>query len=79
MNIVHNNRNQIVNEEDSFFLFIEFINEFESVSLSFYHLKLKLNCIVMLLRNLKSVRNLHNETRFQIKQIEFRIFDYRIF
>ena len=33
----------------------------------------------MLLRNLKFVRNLYNETRFQIKQIEFKIFNYRIF
>ena len=32
----------------------------------------------MLLRNLKPVRNLYNETRLQMKQIEFKIFDYRI-
>ena len=34
---------------------------------------------MMLLRNLKFVRDLCNETRLQIKQIEFKIFDYRIF
>ena len=61
-----------------FYLFIEFINEFKSVSLLFYYLKLKSNCVVMLLRNLKFVRNLYNKTRFQIKQIEFKNFDYRI-
>ena len=33
----------------------------------------------MLLRNLKLVRDLYNETRFQIKQIESKILDYRIF
>ena len=33
----------------------------------------------MLLKNLKSVQNLYNETHFQVKKIEFKIFDYRIF
>ena len=33
----------------------------------------------MLLRNLKLVRDLYNETRLQIKQIEFKILNYRIF
>ena len=33
----------------------------------------------MLLRNLKFVRDLYNKTRLQIKQIEFKIFDYHIF
>ena len=61
------------------FFFIEFINEFEFVSLLFHYLKLKSNCIVMLLRNLKFIRNLYNETRLQVKQIKFKIFDYHIF
>ena len=64
INIVCNNRNQIVNEKNNFLLFIEFINEFEFVSLLFHYLKLKSNCVVMLLRNLKFVRDLYNETRF---------------
>ena len=59
-------------------LFIEFINEFELVSLLFHYLKLKSNCVVMLLRNLKFVRDLYNETRLQIKQIEFKTLNYRI-
>ena len=46
------NRDQIVNEKDSFFLFIELINVFESVFLLFYYLKLKDDCVMMLLRNL---------------------------
>ena len=33
----------------------------------------------MLLRNIKLVRNLYNETRLQIKQIKFKILDYHIF
>ena len=45
------------------FLFIEFINEFEFVSLLFYYLRLKSNFVIMLLRNLKFVRNSYNEIR----------------
>ena len=33
----------------------------------------------MLLRNLKFVRDLYNKTRLQIKQIEFKTLNYRIF
>ena len=54
-------------KKNHFLLFIEFINEFEFFLLLFHYLKLKSNCVMMLLRNLKSVRDLCNETRLQIK------------
>ena len=46
------NYNQIVNEENNFLLFIELINVFKLIFLSFYHLKLKKNYVIMLLKNL---------------------------
>ena len=62
-----------------FYLFIELINVFESVFFSFYHLKLKNDYVIIMLRNLQQIKNIYNETRLQIKHIKFKIFDYRIF
>ena len=76
--IVYNSRNEVVNEEDSFLLSIEIINIFESASLSSHYLELKVNCVIMLLRNLKSTQNLCNETRLQVKSIESKTLDCRI-
>ena len=61
--IIYNNRNEIVNEENNALLFIEIMNAFESISLSSHYLKLKKNCSIMLLRNLKQEIDLYNETR----------------
>ena len=49
---IYNNRDQIVNEEDSFLLFIELMNVFESVFFSFHYLKLKNDYMIMMLKNL---------------------------
>ena len=46
------NRNQVINKEDNFLLFIELINVFKLVFLSSYYLKLKKNYVIMLLKNL---------------------------
>ena len=46
------NYDQIVNEKNNFLLFIELINIFKSISLLFHYLKLKNDCVIMLLRNL---------------------------
>ena len=50
--MIYINYNQIVNEENIFFLFIELINVFKSIFLLSHHLQLKKNCVIMLLRNL---------------------------
>ena len=76
--IVCNNRNEIVNEENSALLFIQIINVFESISLLSHYLKLKKNCSIMLLRNLKQNMNLCNETRLQIKHIDVMTFNIHI-
>ena len=46
------NRDQVIDEEDNFLLFIELINVFESIFLSSHYLKLKENYVMMLLKNL---------------------------
>ena len=51
--IIYNNRNEVVNEKNSFFLFIEIINIFELTSLSPYYLNFKKDYIIILLKNLK--------------------------
>ena len=51
--IVCNSRDEVVNEEDSFLLPTKIMNVFEPVSLPPYHLELKTECPVMLLRNLE--------------------------
>ena len=61
--IIYNNRDEIVNEKDNALLFIKIINAFESILLSPHHLKLKKNCSIMLLRNLKQKMSLCNKTR----------------
>ena len=53
----------MINEEDNFLLFIEIMNIFESILLSFYHLKLKSNYMIILLRNFEQNMSLCNETR----------------
>ena len=50
---IYNNRDQVVNEEDNFLLFIELINVFKLVSLSFHYLKLKNDYMIIMLRNLQ--------------------------
>ena len=76
---IYNNYNQVVNEEDNFLLFIELINVFESISFSSHYLKLKNDCIIIMLRNLQQIKGFYNETRLYVKHIEFKILDYRIF
>ena len=49
---IYNNRNQIVNKEDNFLLFMKLINVFESIFFSSYYLKLKNDCVIIMLRNL---------------------------
>ena len=61
--IIYNNRDQVVNEEDNFLLFIELINVFKSVFFSSHRLKLKNDYIIIMLRNLQQIKNLCNETR----------------
>ena len=46
------NYNQVVNEKNSYFLFIELINVFKLIFLLFHYLKLKKKYIIMLLKNL---------------------------
>ena len=60
---IYNNRDQVVNEEDNFLLFIELINVFESISFSSHHLKLKNDYIIIILRNLQQIKDFYNETR----------------
>ena len=50
--IMCNNRDQIINEEDSFLSFIELINVFKLIFFSSYHLKLKNDYMIIMLRNL---------------------------
>ena len=58
-----NNRNQIVNKEDNFLLFIELINVFKLIFLSSHHLKLKNDYIIIMLKNLQQIKSLYNKTR----------------
>ena len=60
---IYINRDQIVNKKNNFLLFIELINIFESIVLPLYHLKLKKNCIIILLKNLQQSQELCNKTR----------------
>ena len=50
--MIYINYNQIVNEKDNFLLFIKLINVFKLIFLLFYYLKLKKNCVMILLKNL---------------------------
>ena len=50
---VCNSRDQVVNQEDSFLLPTETMNAFEPASLPPHHLELKVDCVIMLLRNLE--------------------------
>ena len=43
----------MINKKDNFLLFIEIMNIFKLISLSFHYLKLKSNYIIILLKNLK--------------------------
>ena len=52
--MIYNNRNKIINEKNSFFLFIKIINIFELISLSSYYLNFKEDYMIILLKNLKS-------------------------
>ena len=58
-----NSRDQVVNEEDNFLLFIELMNAFESTFFSLHHLKLKNDYVIIMLRNLQQIKGLCNETR----------------
>ena len=50
--IMCNNRDQIVNEEDNFLLFVKLINIFKSIFFLSHHLKLKNDYIIIMLKNL---------------------------
>ena len=72
---VCNSRDEVVNKEDNFLLPIELMNSFEPASLTPHYLKLKLDCVVMLLRNLEQPMGLCNGTRLQVKQIGSKTLD----
>ena len=76
--IVCTSRDQVVNQEDSFLLPTKTMNAFEPASLPPHHLELKVDCVIMLLRNLEPSKSLCNGTRLQVKHIGSKTLNCRV-
>ena len=75
---VRNSCDKVVNQEDSFLLPTETMNAFKPALQPPHHLELKVDCVIMLLRNLEPNKSFCNGTRLQVKHIGSKMLNCQV-